>query len=69
MEEYEALIGKLLSVLRESDPAVMLELLRLPEKIRGFGPVKERAIAAAEGRKSELLDALERGKQSSQEAA
>jgi indolepyruvate ferredoxin oxidoreductase len=57
--EYEALIDMLLPRLGSADPAILLELLRLPEKIRGFGPVKERAIAAAEARKTELLRALD----------
>jgi indolepyruvate ferredoxin oxidoreductase len=57
--EYEALIDMLLPRLGSADPAILLELLRLPEKICGFGPVKERAIAAAEARKTELLRALD----------
>jgi indolepyruvate ferredoxin oxidoreductase len=57
--EYEALIDALLPRFASSDPAMMLELLRLPERIRGFGPVKERAIAAAEARKRELLEQLD----------
>jgi indolepyruvate ferredoxin oxidoreductase len=60
--EYEEFIDMLLPRLGKGDLAVMQELLRLPEKIRGFGTVKERAIAAAQERRRELLDGLESGR-------
>ena len=36
------------------DPEVALALARLPESIRGYGPVKERAIAQARATQAEL---------------
>ena len=59
--EYEALVDGLLPRLGSIDADAALVLLRLPEKIRGFGPVKERAIAAAAASKAELLRKLDGG--------
>ncbi len=61
--DYEMLMDEVLERLGSKDVgrlqvALMLELLRLPEGIRGFGPVKERAVAAVERRKRELLARL-----------
>jgi indolepyruvate ferredoxin oxidoreductase len=43
------------------DPATALELAELPLKIRGYGPVKAEAIAAAEVRRAALLARLGAG--------
>jgi indolepyruvate ferredoxin oxidoreductase len=37
---------------------VALELARLPEQIRGFGPVKAASVERAEARRAQLLEAL-----------
>lgn len=46
LREYEALIEALLPTLAASNVAQAAELARLPEKIRGFGHVKDRNVAA-----------------------
>ncbi len=61
--EYEALVRNLLVQdapgLASKDKIVfLLELLRLPESIRGYGPVKERSVQVAQIRKAELLALL-----------
>ena len=55
--EYEATIAELLAHLSSGDLAVAVELASLPERIRGFGHVKEAAITKARSRREELLAA------------
>jgi indolepyruvate ferredoxin oxidoreductase len=53
--EYEEMIGR---VAREMTPErypIAVELGRLPERIRGFGPIKVRSIEQAQERKRQLL--------------
>ena len=57
--EYEATLDALLRTLTPDTLAVAAEVARLPEGIRGYGPVKERSIAAARKRQSELIDELQ----------
>ncbi len=38
--------------------AVAAEIARLPEGIRGFGPIRERAAQAARARQAELMATL-----------
>ncbi len=54
--EYEALIDEVLANIdaRNYDTGVLLA--RLPEHIRGYGPVKQRYLARAQMRKNELLN-------------
>jgi indolepyruvate ferredoxin oxidoreductase len=58
IRDYEALLDALLPRLSAATRGPVLELARMPEAIRGFGPVKARAIAAAETRKAALLAEL-----------
>jgi indolepyruvate ferredoxin oxidoreductase len=60
VEDYFALIRKLLPELSQVNHASAVELASLPQSIRGFGHVKKRSIAAAEGRRAELLAAFSR---------
>jgi indolepyruvate ferredoxin oxidoreductase len=53
--EYRDMIGALLPSLDASNHAVAVELAGLPEQIRGFGHVKEQAVAGYRVRKQELL--------------
>jgi indolepyruvate ferredoxin oxidoreductase len=53
--EYRDMIGALLPSLDASNHAVAVELAGLPEQIRGFGHVKEQAVAEYRVRKQELL--------------
>ncbi len=55
--EYEATLDAILPALRSDTLALAAEIARLPESIRGFGPIKERSIAAARRRQDELLQA------------
>lgn len=56
--DYAALVGDLAGDLSPATLPVATELARLPDRIRGYGPVKETAMAEAEARKAELLIAL-----------
>ncbi len=58
IEDYVALVGELATDLSPATLPVATELARLPDAIRGYGPVKEAAIAEAEARKAALLEAL-----------
>jgi indolepyruvate ferredoxin oxidoreductase len=53
--EYRAMIEGLLPSLDSTNHAAAVELASLPEQIRGFGHVKEKAVEAYRARKAELL--------------
>ena len=53
--EYRAMIEAQLASLDAANHAVAVELAGLPEQIRGFGHVKEQAVAEYRVRKQELL--------------
>jgi indolepyruvate ferredoxin oxidoreductase len=53
--EYRDMIEALLPSLDAANHAVAVELAALPEQIRGFGHVKEKAVAEYRVRKQELL--------------
>ena len=56
--EYEALIDEILKSLPADTLAVAVALASLPQQIRGFGHVKEKAIRAADAERSALLQRL-----------
>lgn len=56
--DYEALIEEVLQRLTPESHATAVELASIPDRIRGFGPVKERFLAHAKQREAELLKAL-----------
>ena len=56
--EYEATIDSLLAQLDRDRLEVAAEIARLPEGIRGFGPIRERAAQAARARQAELMATL-----------
>ena len=60
---YRELLAKLLVNLTADNAATCVELASLPEKIRGFGHVKERAVAAYRQDQARLLAVLAHGKQ------
>ncbi|MBW8715473.1 MAG: indolepyruvate ferredoxin oxidoreductase family protein, partial [Variovorax paradoxus] len=66
--EYRASIEEVIAGLRAENHALALEIASLPEQIRGYGHVKERNLAAARSRWSELL-AKWRNPQEAQRAA
>ena len=58
--QYEADMGRILTELRPGTYAAAIELARLPQRIRGFGPVKESAAAAAATERQRLLALIDR---------
>jgi indolepyruvate ferredoxin oxidoreductase len=56
--EYEGVLDEVLQRVSAANHEIAVELARLPEQIRGFGHVKERHLAVAKERGSELLAAL-----------
>lgn len=59
--DYEALIGEILGKLSAGNHALGVALAAIPEKIRGFGHVKERHLKAAKAEEAELLAKLRDG--------
>ncbi|NMM45894.1 indolepyruvate ferredoxin oxidoreductase family protein [Rhodospirillaceae bacterium KN72] len=53
--DYEAMIEEILNTLTSANYDTAIELAALPEKIRGFGHVKERHVALAKKQESDLL--------------
>jgi indolepyruvate ferredoxin oxidoreductase len=53
--EYRQMIESLLPSLDGASYATAVELANLPEQIRGFGHVKEKAVEQFRARKAELL--------------
>lgn len=54
--EYEELISDLSEQLSEDNHRFAVALARLPDEIRGFGPVKEISVAKAEEKRASLLE-------------
>ncbi|MFZ5609745.1 MAG: indolepyruvate ferredoxin oxidoreductase family protein [Pseudomonadota bacterium] len=70
--EYEAVIEQLLAGLAKDNLALAVEIARLPDMIRGFGPVKAANVEAALARQAELLarwPGRDRGVSSSMDSA
>ncbi len=61
-ERYEAMLDRFVDDLTPERISVALDLARLPESIRGFGHVKEAALAQVLPRWSELMKAYEEAK-------
>jgi indolepyruvate ferredoxin oxidoreductase len=59
--EYEAALDALLPALRPGAIALAAEIARLPEAIRGYGPIKERSAAAARQKRQELMQSFASG--------
>ena len=55
--DYKVTIEELLNGLTPENHALAVEIARIPEKIRGFGHVKERHLKAAKAEKAQLLEA------------
>ncbi len=53
--EYRASIDELLGRLTADNHALAVEIARIPEKIKGYGHVKERNLVAARGQWQELM--------------
>ena len=55
---YESVVDEIIQGLNRGNHGIALEIARLPEHIRGYGPVKAAQIEAAEARQAELLTAF-----------
>ena len=55
ISDYKETVFKLLSELNEKNFPIALEIARLPDQIRGYGPVKEQAIQESRDRQKDLL--------------
>jgi indolepyruvate ferredoxin oxidoreductase len=53
--DYEKDVATVLGALSPITSDTALELLQLPDRIRGYGPVKEKAAAEAKKRHEQLL--------------
>jgi len=62
LAEYEALLDELVTRLDAGTHATALALAKLPEEIRGFGPVREAAAEKAAARRARLLEELRQGR-------
>ena len=56
VHEYEAVVEELIAGLDADNHALAVAIASIPEKIRGFGHVKERSLAQARGEMIGLLD-------------
>jgi indolepyruvate ferredoxin oxidoreductase len=54
--DYEAMLDRVLVRLTPENHAIAVGLATIPEKIRGFGPVKARHLAAAKADEAALLE-------------
>jgi len=59
--DYEALLGEIIIKLNSENHHVAVGLANIPEKIRGFGHVKARHLAAAKADEAALLEQFRSG--------
>jgi len=59
--DYEAMLAEIFARLDAENHAVAVALASIPEKIRGFGQVKARHLAAAKAEEAALLERLRSG--------
>jgi indolepyruvate ferredoxin oxidoreductase len=59
IRDYEALLDRLMATLNPANHAVAVALAALPEKIRGFGPVKAASLVKVEAERKALLSRFE----------
>ena len=58
---YEKRLDEILGLLTANNHHVAVALAMIPEKIRGFGPLKQRHLAAAKAEETELLEQFRAG--------
>ena len=61
IEDYERLLGEIFENLTANNHRLAVELAMIPEKIRGFGPVKQRHLAAAKAEEAALREQFRAG--------
>ena len=54
--EYEKLLAEIVETLASENHSAAVALAAMPEKIRGFGPVKQRHLAAAKAEEAGLYE-------------
>jgi indolepyruvate ferredoxin oxidoreductase len=59
--DYEALLTEIIADLNPANHPTAVTLAALPEKIRGFGPVKQRHLAAAKAEEAALREQFRSG--------
>jgi len=59
--DYEALLATIAAELTPANHTIAVALAAIPEKIRGFGPVKQRHLAAAKAEETELRAQFQAG--------
>ncbi len=59
--DYEAMLEEILAKLTPDNHALAVGLAAIPEKIRGFGPVKARHLAAAKAEEATLFEQFRSG--------
>jgi indolepyruvate ferredoxin oxidoreductase len=59
--DYEGLVGTILASLTPGNHATAVALASIPEKIRGYGPVKQRHLAAAKAEENALREQFKTG--------
>ena len=62
LADYETLLGEVLAKLTPANHPLAVGLSAIPEKIRGFGPVKARHLTAAKTDQEALLEQFRSGK-------
>jgi len=61
IEDYEAMLNKVIAALTPDNHHIAVALATIPEKIRGFGHVKQRHLLAAKADEAVLLEQFESG--------
>ena len=61
IEDYQAMLAKVLDALTADNHHVAVALAAIPEKIRGFGHVKQRHLAAAKADEAALFEQFQAG--------
>ena len=59
--DYEALLETIIAELTPANHQTAVALAAIPEKIRGFGPVKQRHLAAAKAEEADLREQFRAG--------
>jgi indolepyruvate ferredoxin oxidoreductase len=61
IDDYEAMLAKVVDALTADNHRVAVALASIPEKIRGFGHVKQRLLAAAKADEATLFEQFQTG--------
>ena len=56
IEKYFATLDELLAALRPENLALAVDIASVPDRMRGYGHVKERNVAEAEAERAALLE-------------